>query len=194
MSDSATRKEIEYYQEISMRLVDIFKANLPKDQSIIISSLIGDIHSGLNTLIANGYDVGDKLREYSKEIYHLRLDITLLLENKRNGKFDLVIFEIKKVKSLGLSEFSQLIGYCLVSKIKFGILINIDNGLSSDFSSILESDRDITEIKRIIDNKIFEHDFGVIFYNSSTKQFEYSNLGKVKTIPNLVNHLLQNIR
>ena len=61
-------------------------------------------------------------------------NISILLENKENGKFDIVIFEIKKVKKMGLSELSQLIGYCLVSKVKFGVLVNVDTAISHNLS------------------------------------------------------------
>lgn len=179
------RKEVDYYEEIAIELVKQFEANLLGDV-YIVKPLIGEISSGLRTLIANGYDAGVLLREYSKSVHKLHLDISILIENTETGKFEVIIFEIKRVSNLGLSELSQLIGYCLVSKSKFGILINVDKAVSREFSIILDGDKDLTEIVRLIDNEQLHHKFGVMVWNASTLKIEYTNSGSIKSIPQLV--------
>ncbi len=180
------RKEIDYYEEIALELVNQFESNLV-DRECVVKPLIGEISSGLRTLIANGYTVGDLIKEYSKSVHKLHLDISILVENKRSGKFEIIVFEIKKVNSLGLSELSQLIGYCLVSKAKFGVLINIDKAVSREFSIILDGDKDLTEIARIVNGERIDHKFAVMVWNSSTMRIEYTDSGAIRSIPDLIN-------
>lgn len=179
------RKEIDYYQEIAVELVKQFNSNL-SGENYIVKPLIGEISSGLRTLIANGYDAGNLLRLYSTSIHKLHLDISVLIENTQTGKFEVIIFEIKRVAKLGLSELSQLIGYCLVSKSKFGVLMNIDKAVSSEFSVILDGDKDLTEIIRIVDEQELHHRFGVMVWNATTSKIEYTNSGSIKSMPQLI--------
>lgn len=176
--------EIEYYDEISDNFVELLKANLPQE-NYRVKPLIGEVSSGLRTLIANGFTVTDELKRYSNDIHKLHLDISILVENIETGLFELLILEVKKVPNLGLNELSQLIGYCLVSKSKFGILLNINNRISSEFSIILDSDKDLTRIKREANGLSLEHLFGVMVWNETTQKFEYTRSGSLETIPHL---------
>lgn len=183
-----SRIEIDYYDEIATEFVKLLKANIGEDR-YRIKPLIGEVSSGLRTLIVNGYPASEELLKYSREVHKLHLDISIIVENKDTGKFEVIILEVKKVKNLGLSQLSQLIGYCLVSKSKFGILLNIDNSVSSEFSIILDSDKNLTKITRIIDQENLEHQIGVMVWNSNTQSFEYTRRGAIPTIPQLVNLL-----
>ena len=104
-------------------------------------------------------------------------------------KFELLVLEIKLVKSAGLSEWSQLVGYCLVSGAKYGLLLNIDNGGSSRLHHLLQTERHISNIKTTIGEEQQEHLLGFMQWNSLTHNFEYSNLGAIKSISNLSNQI-----
>jgi hypothetical protein len=187
------RIEVDYYNEIAKSLVNTVVANLDNSK-FVVKILIGEISSGLRTLIANGYEAGDLLKTFSKNVHKLHLDISLLVENKENGKFELVIFEVKRTKKLGLQQLSQLIGYCLVSKCKFGVLINVDNSVSGEFSVILDGDKDLTKITRIVNQEEIEHEFGVMVWNSKTQKISYTEAGEIKTIPQLTQKIVNSIK
>lgn len=188
------RLEVDYYDEIAEALIQLFQANLKLSDKFIVKALIGEISSAIRTLIVNGYDAGEALNSFSKSVHRLHLDISILVENLESGAFEIIIFEVKKVKRLGLTELSQLIGYCLVSKCKFGILINVDNTASKDLSIILDADKDLTRISRFLDGVILEHRFGVMIWNSTTKKIEYSESGAIKSIPDLVHSVEESIK
>ncbi len=188
------RLEVDYYDEIAEVLIQIFRANLTSSDKFAVKALIGEIGSTIRTLIVNGYDAGHALNHFGKSVHRLRLDISILVENLENGAFEIIIFEVKKIKRLGLKDLSQLIGYCLVSKCKFGILINVDNTVSKDFSVILDADKDLTRIARLLDGVILEHRFGVMIWNSKTKKIEYSESGAIKSITELVYMVEQSIK
>lgn len=183
-------KEVEYYDEIAQEIVNQFRANLHGRADIIISPLIGEISSSLRTLIANGYDAGQALVDFAHRVHRLHLDISIVVENSSSGKFEIIIFEIKRVKNLGLTELSQLIGYCLVSKCRFGILMNVNTAVSSEFSIILDADKDITSICRKIGDDEIVHEFGVMVWNHNTKRIEYTNSGAIKSLPELTSKVL----
>lgn len=186
------RKEIDFYNEIALELVKQFEANLDGNV-FVVKPLIGEIGSALRTLIANGYSAGELLQDYSRSVYKLHLDISILVENTLNNKFEIIVFEIKNVNKLGLSELSQLIGYCLVSRSQFGVLINIDRSLSGEFSVILDGDKDLTEVIRLINNEKVTHNFGVMVWNSTTLKIEYTNSGSIKSMPHLVELVEHNL-
>ena len=185
MNKQARKIEVDHYPEIAEGLKGIFASNL-SNQNIRVSVTIGELSSALNTLIANGYQAGEKLIEYSRNVHRLHLDITLIIENPKNGNFEIIIFEIKKTKRMGLTELSQLIGYTLVSESRFGVLMNVDNSVSGEFSVILDADKNLTEIVRVIDSNTFTHKLGVMVWNSNTKKIEYTQSGAIKTMPELI--------
>lgn len=177
--------EEEYYQEIARDFIKYLSANLENSEKYTIKPLIGEVGSALKTLICNGYQASDSLQKFSREVHQLHLDISILIENNENHLFELIVIEVKRVKRIGLSELSQLIGYSLVSKSKFGMLVNINEGISENFRIILDSDKDLTDIRRILDDGEIHHEFGVMKYNSITNRFEYENVGSLRSIPDL---------
>lgn len=184
--ESDRKIEVDYYKEIAIALISLFESNFKNSKKFRVKALIGEIGSAIKTIIANGYDAGCALNEFSKGVHRLHLDVSILVENVENGKFEIIIFEIKKTKRLGLTELSQLIGYCLVSKCEFGVLVNVDNTVSSEFSIILDSDKDLTSIIRLIDGKEIKHQLGVMTWNSNTQRFEYTQSGSIKSLPELI--------
>src|SRR5690606_26612030 len=107
------RIEVDYYDEIAKELVNQIQSNL-SGTGFVVKPLIGEISSGLRTLIANGYNAGTLLNQYSKSVHKLHLDVSIVVENVNTGHFEIIIFEVKKVPNLGLGELSQVIGYCPV--------------------------------------------------------------------------------
>jgi hypothetical protein len=193
MNKEVRKIEVDHYPEIAEGLKDIFLSNL-SNKDIKVSVTIGELSSALNTLIANGYSAGEKLIQYSRNVHRLHLDITVIVENPSNGNFEIIIFEIKKTKRMGLTELSQLIGYTLVSESRFGILMNVDNSVSGEFSVILDSDKNLTQIVRMIDSETTTHKLGVMVWNSNTKKIEYTQSGAIKTIPELISMIEESLK
>src|SRR3989338_886751 len=185
MSD--TRREVDYYKEIALGLKDLFISNMPDSLHVSVYPLIGEIKAALQNLILNEKVDERLIKPIIQGIDTLSLDVSFLLVNNKTKKYEIVILEIKRTSAVGLTELSQLIGYCLVSKAKFGILVNVDNTVSSRFSTILERDFDLTIIERTLKNdQDIVHKFGVMKWNSKTLALEYTNAGSIKSIPELV--------
>ena len=181
------KKEVEYYPEIATYLQEQILGNLPSNSDIEVYALIGEIKSALNTVIVNGKLENEVIKRYAQEIDTLHLDVSFLIFDNRSKNYEIVILEVKKMPAVGLTELSQLVGYCLVSKSKFGILVNIDGSVSDGFMTLLEKDSELTTIDRKYKGNSLVHKFGVMKWNSNTKKCEYTSIGGIKSIPELVN-------
>ena len=136
MSDD--QYEIKYYPEICklMRkyLTDAlgYEYELACSMNKSLSSMRNEIHTQLGVPVGETY------------FPSLKTDIAFGIKSPQ-GNVALLLIEVKRGKTLGLMNFSQLVGYLQVAKhIKVGVLLLVNEGavkgspLSSDFSSIID--------------------------------------------------------
>lgn len=189
------KNEIAHYPEITKfiesQLQSNFRAQGVNDVYIFWKN--GELTSGLKDLIRDYPAECACLAEYSRITPPLNLDIFGVVTN--GIKFEIVILEIKLKTAVGLSEWSQLVGYNLVSDAKYGLLINIDAGASDRLTGILSFDEDASRIIRKRKNGVMrEHLLGFMQWNSVTQNFEYSNLGQISSLSYLSTILLAQFR
>jgi len=183
--------ETSYYTEIThfieMQLQSNFKAKNKND--INIYWLIGEMKSKIEELISIHPIECNCLKDFVRKMPPLNVDIFAVITNGK--KFELIILEVKLLKSVGLSQWSQLIGYCMVADSKYGLLINIDNGASNRLNELLRQNIDVSKIIRIKKNKKIETNLGFMQWNSITKNFEYSGLGQLESLSFISNEILK---
>ena len=181
--------ECSYYQEIQ----DFIEAQLRSNflasnrRELFVYWGIGELKSNLQRIISEHPNECTCAVKFAERVPPLSLDIFALITD--GEKFELLILEVKLVKSAGLSEWSQLVGYCLVSGSKYGLLVNIDNGASPRLTQMLHTERHISHIQTIVNGKNREHLLGFMQWNSFTQNFEYSNLGSIKSLSELSDRL-----
>ncbi len=180
------KNEVAHYPEITkfieMQLQSNFRAAGINDVYIFWKN--GELTSGLKDLILGHPAECSCLIEYSRITPPLNLDIFGVVTN--GAKFEIVILEVKLRTAVGLSEWSQLVGYNMVSNAKYGLLINIDAGASDRLIRILSFDEDASRITRKKKNgEIIEHLLGFMQWNTVTQNFEYSNLGQISSLSSL---------
>lgn len=185
------KNEVAHYPEImdfiETQLLSNFRAEGIKDVNIFWKS--GELTSKIRELINEHPEECQCLDEYSKVMPPLNLDIFCVVTN--GTKFEIVILEVKLRDSVGLNQWSQLIGYNLVSNAKYGILINIDAGASERLKRILAFDVDSSKIVRKKGNgSEIEHLLGFMQWNTITHNFEYSNLGQISSLSALSSKLI----
>lgn len=186
------KNEIAYYPEI-MRFIEAqIKSNFRSRgiNNIKIFWKSGELKSKIKEIIIDNPHVCGCLSNYCNLVCPLNLDIFAVITD--GNKFEVLILEVKLVKSVGLSEWSQLVGYNLVSTANFGLLINIDGGASERLTEILSVNKDVSCINRIINNnEQIEHLLGFMQWNSITQNFEYSGLGSVPSLSKLSEMLIE---
>lgn len=176
------KNEVAHYPEIQSfieaQLLSNFLASNRKELYVYWG--IGELKTQLQRIIIENPEICACAVKFAERVPPLSLDIFALITD--GVKFELLILEVKLVKAAGLSEWSQLVGYCLVSGAKYGLLVNIDNGSSQRLSQILQTERHISKIQTIVNDEHHEHLLGFMQWNSLTHNFEYSNLGVIKSL------------
>jgi hypothetical protein len=183
------RNEVSYYPEIQNFIEAQLKSNFlaSNRRELYVFWGIGELKSNLHRIIREHPEECSCAATFSQRVPPLSLDIFALVTD--GMKFELLILEVKLVKSAGLSEWSQLVGYCLVSGAKYGLLVNIDNGGSPRLTQMLHTERHISNIQTIVNGESCEHLLGFMQWNSLTHNFEYSNLGVIKSLSELSDRL-----
>jgi hypothetical protein len=183
------RNEVSYYPEIQTfieaQLRSNFKATNKRDLYVYWG--IGELKSNLQRIIREHPDECACAINFAERTPPLSLDIFALITD--GEKFELFILEVKLVKSAGLQQWSQLVGYCLVSGAKYGLLVNINAGGSPRLVQMLQTEQHISQIQTTVDGVPREHLLGFMEWNSITQNFEYSALGVIKSLSELSNRL-----
>lgn len=169
-----------------MQLQSNFRAK--KQNDIYVYWKIGEMKSKVEELITEHPIECKCLKDFVRKIPPLNVDIFAVITNSK--KFELLILEIKRRKSVGLTQWSQLIGYCIVSNCKYGLLINIDNGASNRLVDLLRLNTDVSKIIRIKENVQMETYLGLMQWNSITKNIEYSSLGQLESLSFITDELI----
>lgn len=186
------KNEVAHYPEITRfieaQLRSNFLAHGVGDIEIYWKS--GELTSKIRELIREHPEKCECLGQYSRVTPPLNLDIFAVVTNGIH--YEIVILEVKLRNAVGLAEWSQLVGYNLVSNAKYGLLINIDAGASSRLANILSFNEDVSRIVRKKANgETVEHLLGFMQWNTITQNFEYSNLGQLWSLSALSEILIK---
>lgn len=187
---SSKRNEISHYGEIQefieMQLKSNFCTNLHNELEVFWG--IGELKTNLQRIITKNPRKCRCVSSFARRVLPLNLDIFALVTDGEH--FELLILEVKLMNSVGLKEWSQLVGYCFVSGAKYGLLLNIDNGASERLSEILLMEKHLSFIETIVNGNRHEHRLGFMKWDSLTRNFEYSNLGKIKSLSDLSKQIM----
>jgi len=184
------KNEVSYYPEITrfieMQLHSNFKVK--NKDNIHIYWKIGEMKSKIEELITEYPDLCNCLKDFAERMPPLNVDIFAVITD--GNKFELLILEVKLMKAVGLAQWSQLIGYCMVTDCKFGLLVNIDGGASERLFKLLQQNTDVSKIIRIKRNNQIKTLLGFMQWNSSTKNIEYSELGQLYSLSFISDELI----
>lgn len=185
------RNEVSHYPEITRFVEAQLKSNFRAKgvQNVEIYWEIGELTSNIMKLVKQHPKMCSCLEGYARKTPPLNLDVFGVITD--GASFEIIILEVKLIKSAGLSEWSQLLGYCVVSDAKYGLLINIDSGASKRLNTILFSEVDASKVIRTKENgQVVEHLLGFMEWNSITQNFEYSNLGQLWSVSAISDSLI----
>ena len=185
------RNEVSYYPEIMDYIEAQIKSNfrVSCNRELQVYWKIGELKSKLNEILEEHPELDSCLGAFARNVPPLSLDIFAVITDGVN--FELLILEIKLVKAAGLSEWSQLVGYCIVSDARFGLLINIDAGASPRLNHLLQTDENVSKIIRKKESGEVVHELGFMSWDSLTKNFEYTNMGEIWLLSELSDRLVQ---
>ncbi|MDD3138392.1 MAG: hypothetical protein PHX08_05405 [Lachnospiraceae bacterium] len=177
------KNEVAHYPEITRFIESQLLSNFRSKgiENVYIYWKMGELTSKIKELIREHPLECSCMEEYSRMTPPLNLDIFGVVTN--GVKFEIVILEVKLRTAVGLNEWSQLVGYNLVSNARYGLLINIDAGASERLNQILSFDVDSSKIVRVKKSgELMEHLLGFMQWNTITQNFEYTNLGQLPSL------------
>lgn len=183
---TAKRNEISYYGEIMAFIKEQIESNFSAwEKPLKVYCKTGELQKGLREIVRENSITTPSIIKFADSTPPLSLDIFALITD--GTKYELLILEVKLLGSVGLTQLSQLIGYCIVSNAQYGLLINVNGGESSRLTNLIMNEPDLMYIVRALTsrNATVEHNLGVMEWDSDTQNLTYTGYGAIRTISEL---------
>ena len=183
---TAKRNEISYYGEIMAFIKEQIESNFSAwEKPLKVYCKTGELQKGLREIVRENSITTPSIIKFADSTPPLSLDIFALITD--GTKYELLILEVKLLGSVGLTQLSQLIGYCIVSNAQYGLLINVNGGESSRLTNLIMNEPDLMYIVRALTsrNATVEHNLGVMEWDSHTQNLTYTGYGAIRTISEL---------
>lgn len=183
---TAKRNEVSYYGEIMAFIKEQIESNFSAwEKPLKVYCKTGELQKGLREIVRENSITTPSIIKFADSTPPLSLDIFALITD--GTKYELLILEVKLLGSVGLTQLSQLIGYCIVSNAQYGLLINVNGGESSRLTNLIMNEPDLMYIVRSLTsrNATVEHNLGVMEWDSDTQNLTYTGYGAIRTISEL---------
>ena len=180
------RNEVSYYDEIMNFIKEQIESNFASARRPLkVYCKTGELKKGLENIIEENKLTAKSILDFAASTPPLSLDIFALITD--GEAYELLIIEVKLLNSVGLSQLSQLIGYCIVSNAQYGLLVNVTGGESPRLLDLITNEPDITHIVRYIkkSNSTIEHDLGVMEWDEETGNMLYTGYGGIRSLSEL---------
>ncbi|MHA1440119.1 MAG: hypothetical protein ACTSPD_21440 [Promethearchaeota archaeon] len=167
--------EVDYYPEIKKYFIDELTYKFP---NFLFWGGIKNIETTIQKEIPDKFTV---LREtLLSKIIPVETDIDMICYNPKNGKYLVIILEIK-VNPLNLMNLSQLSGYLNVTGCFLGLLITVDSNLSSRFLEIIKSKPKLLDYI-VIQEKKRNIKIGLAIWRHKPQDISFKPFGSIQTI------------
>ena len=179
------RDEVSYYPEIMDFLKNQIESNFRSSKKPLkVYCKTGELRKGLHEIIDENRLEIESIKRFADKTPPLSLDIFGIITD--GDDYQLLIVEVKDLKSVGLQQLSQLVGYCIVSRSEYGILMNVDGGESRRLTDLINTDKDLLTInQKMSSDETIIHQLGVMQWDSMTKNITYSGTGNIGSISKL---------
>ncbi len=189
---SAKRNEESYYLEIMQFLKEQIESNfLAWSRPLKVYCKTGELRKGLTAIIRENHITTPSILQFADSTPPLSLDIFALITD--GIRYELLIIEVKLRDTVGLTQLSQLIGYCIVANAQYGLLVNVNGGESPRLTSLITNEPDLMHIVRPLETRqtTVEHNLGVMEWDSDTQNMTYTACGAIRSISELCKKLEQ---
>jgi hypothetical protein len=191
----AERNEVSYYDEIMAFIKEQIESNFAAwEKPLKVYCKTGELQKGLKDIVRENNISTPAIINFAASTPPLSLDIFALITD--GIKYELLIIEVKLMRAVGLTQLSQLIGYCIVSNAQYGLLVNVNGGESPRLTNLIMNEPDLMYIVRSLTSKheTVEHNLGVMEWDSDTQNLTYTGFGAVRTISELCKKLEEKFR
>lgn len=144
-----------------------------------------DLSIGLEKLLRANPSIKDENLLRRIELTRgLFVDILGIVYSQSRKLSELIICEVKK-HNLTLTHHAQLIGYCIASNIKCGLLISLRGRITGGFESILKNNPSLLNI----DRKKIVHRFGICRWNPKPAELFFDEIGAFNSLEALCRYV-----
>ena len=184
-----TRNEESYYDEIMAFVKSQIESNfLSAKRPLKVYCKKGELRKGLEAIVRENEISTRSIIDFLNRTPPLSLDIFALITD--GVRYQLLIIEVKDLKAVGLQQFSQLIGYSIVSRAQYGLLVNVDGGVSPRLTELIHTDVDLMTIDQVLSSgERAQHHYGVMEWDSLTHNLTYTEFGAIGSIRKLCSQL-----
>lgn len=191
--------EVDYYPEITKELQEEFRANIQAvkpDCEVYFThnQVCFNLKKGLDQIINENHLTCKDLVKFAAAVPTIKIDIFGVVVF--GDHFRLIIAEIKLKSAVGLTEYSQLLGYCIASNANYGLLVNVNAGESNDLIKILNNQPSITHIIRLLpdeDGNKRQTKLAVMRWDHDTETLTYSKLGVLPTLGKMCQDIITSL-
>lgn len=188
-------KETDFYPEICDKFSRYLVSYLPQQSNIYFS------YDKPFDQMVNGIEEKAGISELSKTyLPKLKLDILFGIKLPQLTTIQYILLEVKYLDRLGLSEFSQLMGYLQVAKkIRLGVLFLVMKPesqvpLSRDFNEIMRTNNLSLDWKMLIDligQETHSFKVGLSYYipKNGIEWIDTNTVGGFSSFPDLAREL-----
>ncbi len=183
-------KERSYYPAIA----DFLRARFQREivtgdlKSDFISCGIVDMRSGIVRLISSmSLNRKEELETYVQKTRSLFVDIVGMVYNQKAIKHSFLICEVK-LGEINLTDLAQLLGYCVASNTRHGILISIGKNITRGFESIIKANHQVIDLKRADG---FRHSLSIATWKDNEMLFD--NLGYARTAEIIARDMIRSV-
>jgi hypothetical protein len=188
--------ETAYYVEIAAWLKDRVNAAIREFGNYLVDAEIchpGYLSDGIARMIKRNKIESEELQRKIALAKELKVDLILLVYDLTSNKSEIVICEVKKKSGVSLMDCSQLLGYCICADFNFGLLINVDGGLTNTFREILIQNMSLTNVAQIVDGKEKTRKMALLTWESRIRRGIFLPNGYIKNLKEfsreIANHL-----
>lgn len=180
--------EKHYYNAIARWLRNYIASTMRQYGDYIVDARVCatiDFAHGLRVLLRNNKIKSDDLLRKADLTRGLKVDILVLVYDRLKSRGEIVICEVKSKPGLSLQDCSQLVGYSICSDTQFGLLINVDGGITDALREILAQNTALTNIVQVVNSRKVIRRIGMLTWESKTRRGIFLPNGYVKSLPEL---------
>jgi hypothetical protein len=189
--------ERRYYTEISTWLKQYVASTLREFGAYIVDTEVCDLiglSEGIRRLLKRNKIKSNELQRKIDLTRELMVDVILLVYDRSSLNSEIIICEVKEKRALSLQDCSQLAGYCICADVSFGLLINVDAGISDALRETLGQNAALTHLVQIINQNKRTRMMGILTWESKTRRGLFLPNGYLKSLKALCKEIVDTLK
>ena len=127
-----------------------------------------DMRDGLRRINRQLHHQNESLDNYAERTRGLFVDLAGILQSRTGNRFATLICEVK-VGRLNLTHLAQLLGYCIASNTRHGLLISVNHSVTSGLEAVLRNNHSIVDVRRLDKSR---HTIGIATWTGGALRFD----------------------